>query len=140
MEAGAAVVDEVHLVDGHHDVANAQHVGDVSVALGLRQHTLAGVDQDNREIGRRGSGRHVARVLFVPGRVGHDELALVGSEEAVRYVDCDALLALGLEAVEQQREIDVLALRAVLDRVLLQGGQLVLEDQLGVVQQPADQR
>ena len=35
-------------------------------------------------------------------------------EEAVGDVDGDALLALGLEAVDQQREIDVVAGRAVL--------------------------
>jgi hypothetical protein len=65
VEAGAAVVDEIHLVDGHHDVADAQHVGDVGVALALRQHAFAGIDQDNREIGGRGAGRHVAGILFV---------------------------------------------------------------------------
>ena len=44
-----------------------------------------------------------------PGRVGDDELALVGREVAVRDVDGDALLALGLQAVGQQREVDLAA-------------------------------
>ena len=35
-----------------------------------------------------------------PGRVGDDELALVGGEEAVGDVDRDALLALGGQAVD----------------------------------------
>ena len=40
-----------------------------------------------------------------------------GREIAVGDVDGDALLALGLEAVDQQREIDVLAGGAVLPRI-----------------------
>ena len=75
-----------------------------------------------------------------PGRVGDDELALVGGEEAVGDVDRDALLALGGEAVDEQREVDVAALRADLLRVGLERGELVLEQHLRFVQQPADQR
>ena len=110
------------------------------MAPGLRQDALAGVDQHDGEVGGRGAGRHVARVLLVAGRVGDDELALRRREEAIGHVDGDALLALGLQPVDQQREIDVLAGRAVLLRIALQGRQLVLEDLLGVGKQPADQR
>ena len=78
------------------------------------QHALARVDQHDGEIGGRGAGRHVAGVLLVAGRVGDDELALRRGEEAVGDVDGDALLALGLEAVDQQREVDVVAGGAVL--------------------------
>ena len=140
MEACAAVVHQVHLVDRQHEVADTQHVGDVCVALGLLQHALSRIDQDDGEICRRGAGRHVARVLFVPRRVRDDELALVGREEAIGDIDRDALFALGLQPVEQQGEVHVFALRAVLHAVLLQRGKLVLEQQLGVVQQAADQR
>ena len=107
---------------------------------GLHQHALARVDQHDRDVGRRGAGRHVARVLLVARRVGDDELALRRREEAVGDVDGDALLALGLEPVDQQREVDVVAVGAVLPGIALQRGQLVVEDQLGVVEQPADQR
>jgi hypothetical protein len=79
------------------------------VALGLGQHAAAGVDQDHGEVRGGGAGDHVARVLLVAGRVGDDEFAAVGGEEAVGDVDRDALLALGGQAVDQQREIDVLA-------------------------------
>jgi hypothetical protein len=44
-------------------------------------------------------------------RVGDDELAPLGLEVAVGDVDRDPLLALGLEAVEQQREVEVASLR-----------------------------
>ncbi len=105
----------------------------------LRQNALAGIDQHDREIGGGGAGRHVAGVLLMARRVGDDELALRRREKAVGDVDGDALLALGLQPVHQQREVDILAGRAVLFRIALKRGELVLEDQLGVVEQAADQ-
>ena len=51
-------------------------------------------------------------------------------EEAIGDVDGDALLALGLQAVDQQREIDVLAGGAVARGILRQRRELVVEDQL----------
>ena len=73
-----------------------------------------------------------------PGRVGDDELAARGREVAVRDVDGDALLALGAQAVGEQREVRVveaLVAAGALDRL-----ELVLEDLLGVEEQPPDQR
>ena len=109
-------IDEVDLVDRQNDMADAEQRDDVGMAEGLRQQALARVDQDHREVGVGGAGRHVAGVLLVAGRVGDDERARRRREIAIGDVDGDALLALGLEAVDQQREIDVVAGRAVLVR------------------------
>ena len=46
------------------------------------------------------------------GRVGDNELALFGGEEAIRDINCDALLALRRQAVDEQRKVDLLPLRA----------------------------
>ena len=106
IEHALVEVDQVHLVDAHDDVRDAQQRGDERVALGLRDHALAGVDQHDRQI-RGGRARdHVARVLLVPGRVGDDEPALRGGEVAVGDVDRDALLALGPQTVGQQRQVE----------------------------------
>ena len=134
------VVDEVELVDGQHDVADAEQRHQEAVAAGLGEHALAGVDEDHRQVGGRGAGDHVAGVLLVARGVGHDELAPLGGEEAVGDVDGDALLALGGQAVDEQGEVELAALGADLLRVRLQRGEVVLEDQLGVVEQPADER
>jgi hypothetical protein len=48
----------------------------------------------------------------VAGGVGDDELALLSSEEAIGHVDGDALLSLGGQTIDQQREIEIVALRA----------------------------
>ena len=101
--------DEVDLVDREHDVADAEQRDDVGVAAGLGEDAVLGVDEEDGEIGGRGAGRHVARVLLVAGRVGDDEAAPVGGEIAVGDVDGDALLALGDEAVDEEREIDLAA-------------------------------
>ena len=85
---------------------------EIAVAPRLGQHALARVDQDHRQVGGRGAGDHVARVLLVARRVGDDELAPLGGEEAVGDIDGDALLALGGQAVDQQREIDARRLGA----------------------------
>ena len=94
-EARLAVVDEVHLVDRDDEVRDAEQGADERVALGLLQHASARVQQDHREVGGRGAGHHVARVLLVAGAVGDDEAPPRGREVAVGDVDRDALLALG---------------------------------------------
>jgi len=68
-----------------------------------------------------------------PGVSGDDEFALVGGEEAVGDIDGDALLALGLQSVDQQRKVDVAAGGAELLGVLLQCRQMILKEQLGII-------
>jgi hypothetical protein len=48
-------------------VRHPQQGGQRGVPAGLLDHPLAGVDEHEREVGGRGSGDHVARVLHVPG-------------------------------------------------------------------------
>jgi hypothetical protein len=71
----------------------------------------------------------------VPGRVGDDERAPRRREVAVRDVDGDALLALGAQAVGDRGEVGGAVAPVAVQRV-----ERVLEDQLGVQQQPADER
>jgi len=109
------------------------------MAAGLGQNALARVNQDDGEVGVRRAGRHVAGILLMARRVGDDEFALVGGEEAVGDIDGDALFAFGFQPVHQKREIDILAGGAEFLGVFLQRRQGVLEQQLGVVEQPPDQ-
>ena len=89
------------------DVRDAEQRRDVRVPARLLDDALARVDEDDREVGGRGAGDHVARVLDVAGRVGEVEPAPRRREVAVGDVDRDALLALGAQAVGEQREVDV---------------------------------
>ena len=106
--------DEVHFVDGGDDVLHAEQVGDVGVAARLAQHAFGRVHQHDGGVGGGSAGGHVARVLLVAGRVRDDELAARRGKIAVGDVDGDALLALGAQAVGEQREIDGAAERLTL--------------------------
>jgi hypothetical protein len=75
-----------------------------------------------------------------PGQSGHDELALRRLEVAIRDIDGDALLALGLQAVDQQREVGHFARRAPAAAVIGDRRKLVVEHLTRVVQQTADER
>src|SRR6185503_20625137 len=89
-----------------------------------------------RGIAARRRADHVARVLLVAGRVGDDELALRGREVAIRDVDRDALLALGLEAVGEECEVD----RPAVAGPRLERVELVGEDRAAVEKEADDQR
>ena len=120
-------------------MADAERRRDQSVAPRLLRQAGLCVDQNEREVGGRSAGRHVARVLFVTGRVGDDEFALFGGEEAIGQIDGDLLLALGSQAVEQQREIEVLERVGQLPGILPKRVDLIVEHQPGVEQQTAEQ-
>ena len=118
LEGGLRVVQRIDLVDGEDDAGHAQQVRQQRVAARLRQQRaparrvpvdLGDVHQHDGGVAAGGGGDHVARVLLVARRVGDDELALRRGEVAVGHVDGDALFALGLQAVGQQRQVDRLA-------------------------------
>ena len=138
LEPDLVPADQVHLVDGQDEVGDAEQAGDRRVAPGLLEQPLAGVDQDDGEIGGRRAGHHVPRVLHVARRVGDDELASRRGEVAVGDVDGDALLAFGPQPVGEQGQVDVVV--ATLGTRALDGLHLVLEDGLRVVEEAADQR
>ena len=139
VETGGVEAYQVHLVHGQHGMADAQQARDQGVAAGLHLDAVAGVHQHHGHVGGGGAGGHVAGVLLVAGRVGDDEPAARGGEVAVGHVDGDALLALGLQAVHQQRQVGGVPGGAVAAAVTGQGGGLVVEHAAGVVQQAADQ-
>ncbi len=105
----------------------------------LGEDALARVDQDDGQVGGGGTGDHVAGILFMAGRIGDDELALFGSEEAIGDVDGDALFALCGEAIDQQGEVDLAALRADALAIRLQRFELILEDHLRIIEEAPDQ-
>src|SRR6185437_132993 len=73
-------------------------------------------------------------------RVGHDKGAPRRREIPIGHVDGDALLAFGLQAIEQQGKIDFPPGSAVLFRIAFECGTLVIENKFLLVEQAADQR
>ena len=138
LEPGLAVVHQVHLVHREHKGADAHEGADAGVAAGLDQNALGGVHQDHRQVRKGGTHRHVAGVLLVARGVRHDEAPPVGGKVPVGHVDGDALLPLGHKAVQQQGVVQLAPPGAHLT-VQLQGLLLVGVQELGVVQDVADQ-
>jgi hypothetical protein len=75
----------------------------------------------------------------VPGSVGDDELPARRSEVPPGHVDGDPLLALGLQAVDEEGEIEGEAARADPLRVGAGRRELVVVDAVSVVEEPPDQ-
>ncbi len=110
------------------------------MAAGLIQHAFAGVDQQDRQIAGRCAGRHVTRVLLVPWRVGNNKFAFLGREIAVCHINGNSLLALSLQPVDQQRQIEFFTLGAMTLTVVMQRRELIFINLTRIVQQSANQR
>ena len=108
---------------------HAEQRGHSQVPAGLLHHTVAHIHQQHHGIGGGGAGDGVAGVLHVAGAVGQHKAAPVGGEVAVGHIDGDALLALGAQAVGQQREVQRLLRQLV--TVALTGGLAGVEAALG---------
>src|ERR1700688_3917142 len=106
----------------------------------LNQNALARVYQNDGKLRVGSSRRHVPGVLLVAGRVRDNEFPPIRRKESISNVDCDPLLALGLEPVHQKSKVNIATGRAVLSRILPQGSQMILEQQLGIVEQAPDER
>jgi len=74
----------------------------------------------------------------VPRCVGDDELPLRRGEVAIGHINGDALLALGTQAIGQQREV-YMPIATTLGG-FFDGEELVFEDRLRVIQQAANER
>ena len=95
------VANQIHFVDGDHDAFDAQQACDVGMTARLRQHAFARVHQHDGQFRGRCAGDHIARVLFMAGSIGNDELAAWCSEVAIGNIDRDALLAFGTQTIGQ---------------------------------------
>ena len=134
----AVPADEVHFVGAHDELVHAEQRGDADVAPRLLTQPGGGVDEHQRQIGRRCARRHVPGVLDVPGAVGDDELAVGGRGVAVGHIDRDALLALGAQAVGHEGQVDLAQPPSL--RRGLNGGELVVEELTGIEEKASDQR
>ncbi|OIQ70380.1 hypothetical protein GALL_480090 [mine drainage metagenome] len=101
-----AEVNPVHLVDDNRDLFDAEKMQQIAVAPGLVAHAFQRVDDQERAVRLRGAGDHVAQEFGVSRRVDQHHVARLGAETDLRGVDGDALVALGLQRVEQERPFE----------------------------------
>ena len=72
-------------------------------------------------------------------RIGDNEFALFGREEAVGDINRNALFALGGQAIDQERKINLAALGPDPLGIGFERGQLILENHFGIIEQPPNQ-
>ncbi len=102
----------------------------------LVAHAFQRVDDQDRTVGLRGAGDHVAEEFGVAGRIDQHHVARAGAEADLRGVDGDALVAFGLQRVEEKRPFE----RHAAPRADgFQHLQLALGQAAGFVQQAADE-
>ncbi len=118
-------------------MAGPQERRDVGVPPALLKNAESRVDENDRDVCGRGASDHVAGVLNVARRVRDDELSLIRAEVTIGNVDGDSLLALGRQAVGDERQIEI---RPCHGRCLANGFELIGVNRPGVVEQPADER
>ena len=103
---GPREIDAVHLVDDDGDLPDAEQMQQIAVTPGLVAHAFERVDDQDRAVGLRGAGDHVAQEFGMAGRIDQHDVARRRAEADLRGVDGDALVALGLQRVEQERPFE----------------------------------
>ena len=109
VEAIGVEPDQIHLVDGQHDVAHAEQRGD---ELWRRVCVITPLRASISTTARSAVEAPVAMLRVYcswPGVSATMKLRAAVAKIAVGDIDRDALLALRLQAVDQQREIEVAA-------------------------------
>ena len=136
MEAVLIEADPVHLVDHDRHLPHPEQVQEVAVPAGLVAHAFGRIDHQQRGVGLRRAGDHVAQKLGMARRIDQDDVARWGAQADLAGIDGDALITLGLQRVEQERPFERHAAARAhrLERVELAVGQAA-----GLMQQAADQ-
>ena len=108
----------------------------ITVPPRLLAHPFRGVDQQQRGIGLRRAGHHVAQKFLMPRRVDQHIVALIGLEPDVRGINGHALVALALQRIGQKRPLERHAAAGAhfLDRF-----QAAFRQASGIVEQASDQ-
>jgi hypothetical protein len=126
----------VHLVDDHSDLPDAQQMQEETVEARLLLDALAGVDQHQRGVGARRARDHVLDEFTVPGRVDDHVVARRRAQPDLGGIDGDALVALGLEGIHEERPFEGHA-APLAHR--LDGLELALGQRAGIVDQATDE-
>ncbi len=109
---------------------NLQQRGDKRVTLGLLDYPLPGIDQDQGQIGGRGSRDHISGILYMPRSISNDEFAFRCGKIAVGHIDGDPLLPLVFQAIGKMSQLQVTD--SLFLRDFLQIIDLILINRLGV--------
>ena len=130
------VVDQIHFGDQNRDLMRAHQRQQIGVPARLLLQALLRVDHQERALGIGGAGDHIFQELFVSRCIDDDVLAAGGLEGNAAHIDGDALIALRLERIQQERPLHTLAAAFGDGANLLD---LAFRQRPGFIQQAADE-
>ncbi len=131
---GAVPANQIHLVDDHSELANAEQRHHVAMAAGILLYPFGRVDHQQRSLGPGGTRDHVLEELDVARGIENQIVPLLALEEHPGGIDGDALGLLVLQGIEQEGILERLRVQLALGANLLQ---LPFGKRVGVGQQPA---
>ena len=126
----------IHLADDDDDLPNPEQAEQVAVAPAVLADALGGVDEQDGRLSSCRTRDHVLQELDVPRRVDDEVVPRFPREETPRRVDRDALRLLGLQSVEQKRQLEGLALLVAEVSDLYDLRRI---DRVGVREEPSDE-
>jgi hypothetical protein len=94
VEALLRIPLQVHFVDEHGDLANAEEIQEVAVTARLFLHTFICINEEQRRFCVGRAGDHILEELLMAGGIDDDVLALLSLEPDLRSIDGDVLVAL----------------------------------------------
>ena len=94
-------IHQIHFIHCEYNVLNAQKRSNVGMTLCLGENPLAGIHQNDRDIGRRGAGHHITCVLLVPRRISDNKLATIRVKKPVSNIDRDTLFTFSCETINE---------------------------------------
>ena len=106
LETFGGEIHPVHLVDDDRDLFDAEQMQQIAVTPGLVAHAFERIDDQDSRISLRCAGDHVAQKFRVARRIDQHDIARAGAETNLRGVDRDALIALCLQRIQQERPLE----------------------------------
>ena len=94
--------DAIHLVDDHRQLRNAEKMQQMNMPAGLIAHAFGSIDQQQGCVGLRRPGHHVAQQFGVARCVNQHDVARIGTQTHLAGIECNSLVAFGLQRVEYE--------------------------------------
>ena len=102
VETGVVIANQIHFVNDDAELSHAHEMEKKSVPEGLLLESFLCINDKKRCIGAFGASDHIAHEAFVSGRINEDVFAVMAIESYPCAVDCNALVAFGLERIHEE--------------------------------------
>ena len=102
LETLLAVIDKIHLIYSKYKITDSHQCTDSGMSSGLYEHALLCIHKDNGKVCKGCTDCHVSCVLLMSRSICHDKASLICCEVTISHIDCDSLLSLCHQSVEEE--------------------------------------